>query len=39
MKSYLKLWFNVSARYNTAYLWQSTFVDGMIAEATVIDAR
>jgi outer membrane receptor protein involved in Fe transport len=31
--------FNVSARYNTAYLWQSTFVDGMIAEATVIDAQ
>jgi hypothetical protein len=31
--------FNVSARYNTAYLWESTFVDGMIDAATVIDAQ
>jgi outer membrane receptor protein involved in Fe transport len=31
--------FNVSGRYNTAYLWQSTFADGIIAAATVIDAQ
>ncbi|MFV5694055.1 TonB-dependent receptor domain-containing protein [Flavobacterium sp. LB3P122] len=31
--------FNVSGRWNTAYLWQSTMVDGMIASATVIDAQ
>jgi hypothetical protein len=28
----------VSGRYNT-YLWQSTFADGIIAAATVIDAQ
>jgi hypothetical protein len=27
----------VSGRYNTSYLWQSTFADGIIAAATVID--
>jgi hypothetical protein len=31
--------FNISGRYNTAYLWQSTFADGIIAAATVIDAQ
>ena len=31
--------FNVSARWNSEYLWQSTMVDGMISEATVIDAQ
>ena len=31
--------FNVSARWNSEYLWQSTFVDGMIEEATVVDAQ
>jgi outer membrane receptor protein involved in Fe transport len=31
--------FNVSGRYNTAYLWQSTMVDGVIDAATVIDAQ
>ncbi|RXR34134.1 TonB-dependent receptor [Flavobacterium piscinae] len=31
--------FNVSARWNSEYLWQSTFVDGIIEEATVIDAQ
>lgn len=30
---------NVSGRWNTGYLWQSTFADGMIAETTVIDAQ
>jgi hypothetical protein len=30
--------FNVSGRY-TSYLWQSTFADGIIAAATVIDAQ
>ena len=31
--------FNLSARWNSEYLWQSTFVDGTIEEATVIDAQ
>lgn len=31
--------FNVSGRWNSAYLWQSTMVDGMISAATVIDAQ
>nr|WP_157485435.1 TonB-dependent receptor [Flavobacterium sp. ACAM 123] len=31
--------FNVSGRYNTAYLWQSSMVDGMIDAATVVDAQ
>lgn len=31
--------FNVSARWNSEYLWQSTFADGMIDSATVIDAQ
>ncbi len=31
--------FNVSGRWNSEYLWQSTMVDGMINAATVIDAQ
>ena len=31
--------FNLSGRCNSAYEWESNFVDGMIAEATVIDAQ
>lgn len=31
--------FNVSARWSSEYLWQSTFVDGMIKEMTVVDAQ
>jgi len=31
--------FNVSGRWNSEYLWQSTMVDGMIPAATVIDAQ
>jgi outer membrane receptor protein involved in Fe transport len=31
--------FNVSGRWNNEYLWQSTFVDGTIDAATVIDAQ
>ena len=31
--------FNVSGRWNTGYLWQSTFADGMIDAATVVDAQ
>jgi hypothetical protein len=31
--------FNVSGRWNSEYLWQSTMVDGMISAATVIDAQ
>lgn len=31
--------FNISGRWNQEYLWQSTFADGMIDAATVIDAQ
>ncbi|MEY4012441.1 MAG: hypothetical protein RIT22_1565 [Bacteroidota bacterium] len=31
--------FNVSGRWNSEYLWQSTFADGTIESATVIDAQ
>ncbi|MBF2707129.1 TonB-dependent receptor [Flavobacterium soyangense] len=31
--------FNASVRWNNEYLWQSTFADGLIASATVIDAQ
>jgi len=31
--------FNVSGRWNSEYLWQSTMVDGLIPSATVIDAQ
>ena len=31
--------FNVSARWNSEYLWESSFADGIIDEATVLDAQ
>lgn len=31
--------FNISGRWNSAYLWQSVMVDGVIDKATVIDAQ
>jgi outer membrane receptor protein involved in Fe transport len=31
--------FNVSGRWNSEYLWQSTMVDGIVPSATVIDAQ
>ena len=31
--------FNVNVRYNTSYLWQSSFADGMVPENTVLDAQ
>jgi outer membrane receptor protein involved in Fe transport len=31
--------FNVSGRWTDEYLWQSTFADGMIDAATVVDAQ
>ena len=31
--------FNISGRWNSEYLWQSSFADGTIASATVIDAQ
>ena len=31
--------FNVSGRWNSEYLWQAGFADGIIKEATVIDAQ
>ena len=33
------LGFNVNVRWNTKYLWQSSFGDGMIPENTVLDAQ
>ncbi|WP_299014751.1 TonB-dependent receptor [uncultured Polaribacter sp.] len=31
--------FNVNARYQTEFLWESTFVDAMIGERVVLDAQ
>ena len=31
--------FNVSGRWNSSYKWESNFVDGVIAEAKVLDAQ
>ena len=31
--------FNLSARWNDEYKWESSFADGMIDAATVIDAQ
>ena len=31
--------FNANVRWNTSYLWQSSFVDGMVPENTVVDAQ
>ncbi len=31
--------FNASVRWNTEYLWESTFADGIIESATVFDAQ
>jgi len=33
------LGFNVNVRWNTAYLWQSSFGDGIVPENTVLDAQ
>ncbi|MCC9062247.1 carboxypeptidase-like regulatory domain-containing protein [Flavobacterium piscisymbiosum] len=33
------LGFNINVRWNTEYLWQSSFGDGMIPENTVLDAQ
>ena len=38
-KLFKNLGFNVSGRWNSEYLWQSTMVEGTIYEATVIDAQ
>jgi len=38
-KLFKNLGFNVSGRWNSEYLWQSTMVDGMVPAATVIDAQ
>ena len=38
-KLFKNLGFNVSGRWNSEYLWQSTMVDGVIPSATVIDAQ
>jgi len=31
--------FNINARYNTEYLWESSFVDGIVPSNTVFDAQ
>ena len=31
--------FNISGRWNSEYLWQSSMVDGMVDAATVVDAQ
>ncbi|MET0759277.1 MAG: TonB-dependent receptor [Flavobacterium sp.] len=31
--------FNVNVRWSDAYLWQSSFADGMVSENTVLDAQ
>ena len=31
--------FNMNVRWNTEYLWQSSFIDGMVPENTVFDAQ
>jgi hypothetical protein len=38
-KLFKNIGFNISGRWNTEYVWQSTMVDGIIPEATVIDAQ
>jgi outer membrane receptor protein involved in Fe transport len=38
-KLFTNFGFNVSGRWNSEYLWQSTMADGMIDAATVIDAQ
>ena len=38
-KLFANFGFNISARWNSEYMWESTFVDGMIDEATVLDAQ
>lgn len=38
-KLFGRLGLSVSGRWNDSYLWQSTFVDGVIAEATVLDVQ
>ena len=31
--------FNTNVRWNSAYLWQSSFIDGMVPENVVFDAQ
>ena len=38
-KLFKNLGFNASLRWNDEYLWESTFADGMISAATVLDAQ
>ena len=38
-KVYENLGFNINVRWNTAYVWQSSFADGVIPENTVMDAQ
>lgn len=36
---YKNLGFNINVRWNTEYVWQSSFADGIIPENTVMDAQ
>ncbi|TDE46506.1 TonB-dependent receptor [Flavobacterium rhamnosiphilum] len=38
-KLFANFGFNVSGRWNSEYLWQSTMADGVIESATVVDAQ
>ena len=38
-KLFGKLGLSVGGRWNSSYLWESSFADGLIAEATVIDVQ
>jgi outer membrane receptor protein involved in Fe transport len=38
-KLFGKLGMSIGGRWNSSYMWESTFADGMIAEATVIDVQ
>jgi hypothetical protein len=39
MRLFKNFGFNANVRWNTEYLWQSSFGDGMIEETTVFDAQ
>jgi outer membrane receptor protein involved in Fe transport len=38
-KLFGKLGMSIGGRWNSEYMWESTFADGMIAEATVLDVQ
>lgn len=38
-KLFTNFGFNLNVRWNTSYVWQSSFVDGIVPENTVLDAQ